>query len=63
MSGTLVNTIGFEWMLFGIAILTFLYAPLLFILKNPPARDEKKVIKDFSSLNKNILNSFLTCSL
>lgn len=49
MSGTLVNTIGFEWMLFGIAILTFMYAPLLYILKSPPARDEKKVIKDFSN--------------
>lgn len=56
MSGTLVNTIGFEWMLFGIAILTFLYAPLLFILKNPPARDEKKVIKDFSSFKMNVPN-------
>ena len=44
LSGTLVNTIGFEWMLFGIAILTFMYAPLLLMLKNPPSKDEKKVI-------------------
>ncbi|XP_017783428.1 PREDICTED: synaptic vesicular amine transporter [Nicrophorus vespilloides] len=42
MSGTLVNTIGFEWMLFGIAILNFLYAPLLFCLRSPPTKEEKK---------------------
>lgn len=42
LSGTLVNTIGFEWMLFGIGILNFLYAPLLFILRNPPTKEEKK---------------------
>ncbi|XP_075166400.1 vesicular monoamine transporter isoform X2 [Haematobia irritans] len=42
LSGTLVKTIGFEWMLFGIAILCFLYAPLLTLLKNPPTREEKK---------------------
>lgn len=43
LSGTLVKTIGFEWMLFGIAIICFLYAPLLTFLKNPPTREEKKV--------------------
>ncbi|XP_026461685.1 synaptic vesicular amine transporter-like [Ctenocephalides felis] len=42
MSGTLVNTIGFEWMLVGIAILCFLYAPLLYLLKAPPTKEEKK---------------------
>lgn len=43
LSGTLVKSIGFEWMLFGIAIICFLYAPLLTFLKNPPTREEKKV--------------------
>lgn len=43
LSGSLVKSIGFEWMLFGIAILCFLYAPLLTLLKNPPTSDEKKV--------------------
>ncbi|KAJ8983021.1 hypothetical protein NQ317_014318 [Molorchus minor] len=43
MSGTLVKNIGFEWMLFGIAILNFLYAPLLYCLKSPPTKEEKKV--------------------
>ncbi|KAJ8921973.1 hypothetical protein NQ315_008610 [Exocentrus adspersus] len=42
MSGTLVKNIGFEWMLFGIAILNFLYAPLLYCLKSPPTKEEKK---------------------
>ncbi|XP_033251785.1 synaptic vesicular amine transporter-like isoform X1 [Drosophila miranda] len=43
LSGSLVKSIGFEWMLFGIAILCFMYAPLLTFLKNPPTSDEKKV--------------------
>lgn len=42
-SGTLVNSIGFEWMLVGIACLGFLYAPLLTFLRAPPTREEKKV--------------------
>ncbi|KAI8037413.1 hypothetical protein M5D96_009549, partial [Drosophila gunungcola] len=42
LSGSLVKSIGFEWMLFGIAILCFMYAPLLTMLKNPPTSDEKK---------------------
>ncbi|XP_017298831.1 synaptic vesicular amine transporter [Diaphorina citri] len=44
MSGTLVNTIGFEWMLFIIAILDFMYAPLLYLLRNPPTKEEKKTL-------------------
>jgi hypothetical protein len=47
-SGTLVNSIGFEWMLFGIAIICFLYAPLLTFLKAPPTKEEKKVSDDDS---------------
>lgn len=43
LSGTLVNSIGFKWMLYGVAILSFLYAPLLFLLRAPPSKDEKKV--------------------
>ncbi|KAL0116163.1 hypothetical protein PUN28_011192 [Cardiocondyla obscurior] len=42
LSGTLVNTIGFEWMLFGIAILNFGYAPLMYFLRAPPTKEEKK---------------------
>ncbi|KAF0759133.1 synaptic vesicular amine transporter isoform X1, partial [Aphis craccivora] len=44
LSGTLVNTIGFEWMLFGTAMLNFLYAPLLYFLRSPPTKEEKKVM-------------------
>lgn len=43
MSGTLVNSIGFEWMLFGIAMLNFIYAPLMYFLRAPPTKEEKKV--------------------
>lgn len=42
-SGTLVNTIGFEWMLVGISMLCFIYAPLLTFLRAPPTKEEKKV--------------------
>lgn len=42
-SGTLVNSIGFEWMLVGMAVICFCYAPLLLFLKAPPTREEKKV--------------------
>ena len=43
MSGTLVKTIGFDRMLYGIAVLNFLYAPLMYILRSPPTKEEKKV--------------------
>lgn len=46
LSGTLVNSIGFEWMLVGIAIICFIYAPLLLLLRNPPTKEEKKVSID-----------------
>ncbi|XP_050484701.1 vesicular monoamine transporter isoform X1 [Bombus vancouverensis nearcticus] len=42
LSGTLVNSIGFEWMLFGIAILNFIYAPLMYFLRAPPTKEEQK---------------------
>lgn len=42
-SGTLVKNIGFEWMMFGVGILCFCYAPLLLLLKSPPTKEEKKV--------------------
>ncbi|XP_014225298.1 synaptic vesicular amine transporter [Trichogramma pretiosum] len=44
LSGTLVNSIGFEWMLFGIAILNFIYAPCMYFLKAPPTKEEKKTL-------------------
>lgn len=43
LSGTLVQTIGFGWMLFGIAIINFMYAPLLYFLRNPPTKEERQV--------------------
>ncbi|CAH0687560.1 unnamed protein product [Chilo suppressalis] len=51
-SGTLVNSIGFEWMLVIIAILNFAYAPFLLLLRSPPARDEKQslIINDKASV-------------
>ncbi|KAF6198756.1 hypothetical protein GE061_006778 [Apolygus lucorum] len=45
VSGTLVNTIGFEWMLVLIAFLNFGYAPLMFMLRHPPTKEEEEVYK------------------
>lgn len=57
-SGTLVNSIGFEWMLVGIAILCFIYAPLLTFLRAPPTKEEKKVgdgdVIDSADKNANV---------
>ncbi|XP_063612374.1 synaptic vesicular amine transporter-like isoform X2 [Penaeus indicus] len=39
LSGTLVQKFGFKWMLYGIAIINFLYAPLMYCLKSPPAKN------------------------
>ncbi|CAL8082082.1 unnamed protein product [Orchesella dallaii] len=42
MSGTLVKNIGFPWMLVGIAVINFIYAPALLMLRDPPAKEEDK---------------------
>lgn len=42
MSGSLVKNIGFKWMLVGIAIINFIYAPFLLMLRDPPAKEEHK---------------------
>ncbi|XP_022819206.1 synaptic vesicular amine transporter [Spodoptera litura] len=52
LSGALMNSIGFEWMLVIIAVLNFGYAPCLLFLRSPPARDEKQslIISEKSSV-------------
>jgi len=42
LSGTLVKSIGFNWMLYIIAFMTLLYAPLLIYVRDPPARQAEK---------------------
>jgi hypothetical protein len=46
-----VKNIGFEWMMFGIGFLCFVYAPLLLFLKAPPTKEEKKVSDDAEGFN------------
>ncbi|CAG0895608.1 unnamed protein product, partial [Darwinula stevensoni] len=41
-AGALVQGIGFDWMLYVMAIVCFLYSPLFSFLRNPPARGEKR---------------------
>jgi hypothetical protein len=43
MSGFIVNGIGFPAMLIIIALLCIGYAPFMYFLKNPPAKEEKMV--------------------
>ncbi|XP_043241700.1 synaptic vesicular amine transporter-like [Amphibalanus amphitrite] len=51
LSGTLVKSIGFSWMLYGIAFITLLYAPLLIYVRNPPSRQpEKESLYDKASV-------------
>jgi hypothetical protein len=45
MSGFIVQAFGFSSMLYIISFICFCYAPLMFFLRNPPARDEKIVNK------------------
>jgi hypothetical protein len=53
LSGSLVEGVGFKAMLFGIAIICFLYGPLLYFLKNPPHRTEQE--KAETTVNENLL--------
>ncbi|CAF3373243.1 unnamed protein product [Rotaria sp. Silwood1] len=41
LSGFIVHAFGFRAMLYIISLICLCYAPLLFYLRNPPARDEK----------------------
>lgn len=54
-----MNSIGFEWMLVGIAVLCFCYAPLLMFLRAPPTKEEKKVGAEEISLSDDVLNTKL----
>lgn len=52
-----MNSIGFEWMLVGIACLGFMYAPLLTFLRAPPTREEKKVGDPIPDANGSATNA------
>ncbi|CAG0903503.1 unnamed protein product [Darwinula stevensoni] len=42
LSGELAKNIGFDWMLYLISFICFVYSPLLFFIRSPPTREEKK---------------------
>ncbi|XP_006815467.1 synaptic vesicular amine transporter-like [Saccoglossus kowalevskii] len=42
LSGEIVKTVGFAWLLRGIAIVNLLYCPLCYFLRRPPAREDKQ---------------------
>lgn len=56
LSGSLVQKFGFKWMLYGIAIINFLYAPFMYCLKSPPAKDhgERQVSGGGNRLEKGV---------
>uniref|UniRef100_F1L347 Synaptic vesicular amine transporter n=1 Tax=Ascaris suum TaxID=6253 RepID=F1L347_ASCSU len=41
-SGPLVRSVGFPTMMYLIAVINFIYAPLMFLLRNPPATNKIK---------------------
>merc|ERR1739844_809404 len=42
LSGSIVQHFGFKSMMVGVGIISFFYAPLLFLLKDPPHRTEQE---------------------
>ncbi|GIY84233.1 synaptic vesicular amine transporter [Caerostris extrusa] len=47
MSGSIVKAIGFKGLVYCIAVVCFLYAPLMFLLRKPPGRAEDQThLKD-----------------
>ncbi|CAG0923747.1 unnamed protein product [Notodromas monacha] len=46
ISGELVKNIGFEWMLYIMAFLCFLYAPLMLFIRNVPMDGEVKALME-----------------
>ncbi|GBN14441.1 Synaptic vesicular amine transporter [Araneus ventricosus] len=52
LSGSIVKAIGFKGLVYCIAVVCFIYAPLMFLLRKPPGRAEDQVIRD---IMKNVL--------
>lgn len=48
-------------MMFGIGILCFCYAPLLWLLKAPPTKEEKKVGDDECGVDNNAFENDARC--
>ncbi|XP_054716719.1 synaptic vesicular amine transporter-like [Uloborus diversus] len=44
LSGSIVKAIGFTGLVYCIAVVCFLYAPLMFLLRKPPGRAEDQVL-------------------
>ncbi|BHF84538.1 hypothetical protein SprV_0902768900 [Sparganum proliferum] len=51
VSGSLVQAVGFSWTIWGLAIVTVVYAPLLIVLRNPPANKETQLNENDSGSN------------
>uniref|UniRef100_A0A1B0GBE0 Major facilitator superfamily (MFS) profile domain-containing protein n=1 Tax=Glossina morsitans morsitans TaxID=37546 RepID=A0A1B0GBE0_GLOMM len=56
LSGTLIKTVGFKWALWGVALICFLYAPFLMLLKNPPRRERKKADVQVAATSKTTIS-------
>ncbi|CAH8483670.1 unnamed protein product [Dicrocoelium dendriticum] len=53
LSGSMVQTVGFSWMLWSISIVCLLYSPLTLLLRNPPGKDETAVLVERNQGNHN----------
>ncbi|VDM24512.1 unnamed protein product [Toxocara canis] len=56
-SGPLVRSVGFATMMYLIAAINFIYAPLMFLLRNPPATNKIKEVSLRFFLNQYFLNA------
>uniref|UniRef100_A0A1B0B811 Major facilitator superfamily (MFS) profile domain-containing protein n=1 Tax=Glossina palpalis gambiensis TaxID=67801 RepID=A0A1B0B811_9MUSC len=56
LSGSLIKAVGFTWTLRGVAIICFLYAPFLTLLKNPPRREQKKAVVQVAATSKTTIS-------
>ncbi|BHF66378.1 hypothetical protein SprV_0200939500 [Sparganum proliferum] len=50
VSGSLAQSVGFSWTVWGIAIVSLVYGPFLLFLRNPPRREETQPLKKVSSV-------------
>ncbi|OCT86521.1 hypothetical protein XELAEV_18020206mg [Xenopus laevis] len=41
--GAIANTLGFNWLMIILGIINIAYAPLIFLLQNPPGKEETKM--------------------
>ncbi|KAK2176876.1 hypothetical protein NP493_634g00014 [Ridgeia piscesae] len=58
VGGQLVELIGFPWLVRGMALLTIIYTPLCYLLRNPPMHNERRPILLDDSVFSHTVSSY-----